>query len=184
MTLINYRRAVGVFADANQVAAAMRDLRDDGFPMRYVSVINRQAEPIAPVNSKVQEGTTAGAVAGGTVGGMVGLILGLGTIAAVPGLGPVVLLGAAAMTLATTLTSGVMGATAGGVLGALIGYGLPESDATVYRDRVHQGDYLVILEGSEADIRQAEAILSRWNIQQFRVFDTPLDVPTYTNSPR
>jgi hypothetical protein len=73
-----------------------------------------------------------------------------------------------------------MGATAGGLLGALIGYGIPEQQATVYRDRIHRGDYFVVIAGSEAEIRQAEAILQRWNVQELRIYHAPNPVPTST----
>lgn len=171
MALTQPMRAVGVFNNRRHAEAALEELRAVDFPMNQVSVIARNGEQTIVADNKAQEGTTIGAIAGGTVGGLVGLVVGLGTLAAIPGVGPVAFLGAAATALATTLTSGVLGATAGGLLGALIGYGIPEEQATVYRDRIHQGDYFVMVEGSEADVRQAEAILSRWHIQELRIYN-------------
>lgn len=176
MTLSRYQRAFGIISNPQYVRNAFNELEAAGFPMEKISAVARDSEGKtvevreSPGN-KAQEGTTIGAIAGATVGGSMGLAVGLATAAVLPGVGPLVLIGAAATALATTLTGSVMGATAGGLIGALIGYGIPEEQATVYRDRIHKGDYLVMVEGSEADIRQAEAVLARWDIQEFRIYD-------------
>ncbi|UBF23877.1 hypothetical protein K9N68_19200 [Kovacikia minuta CCNUW1] len=112
----------------------------------------------------------AGAATGGALGGLGGLLVGLGTLA-IPGFGPVMLGGAAATALATALTGGAIGATAGGLTGALVGTGIPEDRAKVYNDRVARGDYLVMINGTEAETRQAEAILHRHNIHEWSLFD-------------
>ncbi len=176
MALSRYQRAFGVIPHRRNVDAAFNELEAAGFPMNKISAVARDPEQqkveLREVKgNKAQDGTTIGAIAGATVGGTAGLAVGLATAAALPVVGPLVLVGAAATALATTLTGGIMGATAGGLIGALIGYGIPEEQATLYRDRIYQGDYLVMLEGTEADIRQAEAILSRWDIQEFRIYD-------------
>ena len=173
MTLNPHMRAVGVFSNRAQAEAALAELKASDFPMNQVSVIAKDGEPKVAADNKAQEGTTIGAIAGGTVGGVVGLIIGLGTLAAIPGVGPVAFLGAAATALATTLTTGVLGATAGGLLGALVGYGIPEDQAKVYHDRIHRGEYFVMVEGSEADVRQAEAVFSRWQIHELRIYAIP-----------
>ena len=176
MALSPHQRAFGIFSNSQDVRNAFNELEAAEFPMDRISAVakdpEKQTVEIREVTgNKAQEGTTIGAIAGATVGGSLGLAVGLATAAALPAIGPVVLLGAAATALATTLTGGMMGATAGGLIGALIGWGIPEEQAIVYRDRISQGDYLVMVEGSEADIRQAEAVFSRWNIQEFRIYD-------------
>lgn len=172
MVLDKYQRAFGVFSNSADAQAAIAELRSIEFPMKQVSVIAPSTENHqTTIRNKSQERTNIGAIAGGTVGGAIGLTLGLGTAAVVPIVGPLALLGVAAATLATTLTSSVVGATVGGLVGALIDYGIPQQQATVYSDRIHRGDYFVMVEGSEADIRQAEAILSRWHIQELRIYD-------------
>ncbi|MFE1747150.1 DUF1269 domain-containing protein [Coleofasciculus sp. H7-2] len=180
MVLTQPKRAFGVFSNLQDAEGAIEELRAAGFPMNQVSAIGKESEPVSPPSaSKAQEGTTIGAIAGGAAGGVLGLALGLGTIAAIPVLGPISIIGMAATALATTLTSGVIGATAGGLLGSLTGYGIPEEQAAVYSDRIHHGDYFLIVEGTEAEVRQAEAILNRWNVQELRIYDakTPTGPP-------
>lgn len=52
---------------------------------------------------------------------------------------------------------------------------IPENQA-IYNERVLQGDYLMIIEGTEKEIRRVEAILNNRRIQQWRVYDAPRKV--------
>lgn len=179
MALSQHKRAVGVFANRRDAEQALHELRDSGFSMDKVSVIARNADKhdeIAgadvrdDVGNQADEGAKTGAVAGGALGGLTGLLVGLGALA-IPGIGPVMLAGAAATTIATTISGGAIGAAAGSLIGALVGLGIPEERARVYNDRVARGDYLVIVEGTEDEIRRAEAILNRRGIQDFGIYD-------------
>jgi uncharacterized membrane protein len=180
VTLSYDKRAVGVFPTRQEAEYALTALRDAGFPMERISVIARDAHSTdvmagAEVSDRMTgnqagEGATAGAVTGGALGGLTGLLVGLGAVA-IPGLGPVLLGGAAATALATTLSGGAIGAAAGGLIGALVGIGIPEDRARLYSDRVSHGSYLIMIEGPEADIRQAETILNSRGIQEWGIYD-------------
>jgi hypothetical protein len=106
------------------------------------------------------------------LGGLTGLLVGLGLVA-IPGIGPIMLAGASATAIATTLAGTALGAAAGSLIGALVGMGIPEEEAKAYNDRVARGDYLVLLDGSEAEVAKAEAILSRGGIQHWNTYDYP-----------
>lgn len=191
MALGHHKRAVGTFSSYQDAETAVRELRDSGFPMDRVSVVGRDTERAADIASagnlgdkgkqvahdtQADEGAKKGAAAGGALGGLTGLLVGLGALA-IPGIGPVMLGGALATALATTISGGAIGAAAGGLVGGLVGLGIPEDRAKVYNDRVSRGDYLVIVDGSEDDIRRAEAILSQRGIQEWGIYDaTATDV--------
>jgi hypothetical protein len=187
MTVVN-RRAIGVFHNRSDAEQALRELGNAGIVMDRVSVIARDADhnrEIAgttvqdKVGDKADEGAKVGAVSGGALGGLTGLLVGLGTLA-IPGVGPIMLAGAAATTLATTLAGAGIGAAAGSLLGGLIGLGIPEERARVYNERVERGGYLVIVDGTDEEIARAEPILRRWNIEEFNIYDRPrseYDVP-------
>lgn len=175
------QRAVGVFQSRQAAEQALQELRDSGFSMDKVSVINKDAdrkdgiagaEVTDRVGNKADEGAGVGALSGGTVGGITGLLVGLGTLA-IPGVGPIMLAGAAATALATTAAGGAIGAATGGLLGGLVGLGIPEAEAKRYNDRIHDGDYLVIVDGNQADIQRAETILSRRGIKDWAVYGAP-----------
>ncbi len=175
------KRAVGVFSSRREAEQALTELRDSGFPMDEVSVVAKDAaheDQLAGadmsdrVGNKADEGATAGALTGGALGGLTGLLVGLGALA-IPGIGPVMLAGATATTIATTLSGTAIGAAAGSLLGALIGLGIPEERARVYDERVSRGEYLVIVDGTENDIRHAQTILSHGGIQEWGIYNHP-----------
>lgn len=174
------RRAVGVFTHRRDAEAALHNLRDSGFNMDRVSVIVKDAdqsniagaEVQEKVGNKADEGATVGALSGGALGGLTGLLVGLGTLA-IPGVGPIMLAGATATTLATTLAGAGIGAAAGGLLGGLIGLGVPEERAKAYNARVERGHYLIIVDGTDAEIAAAQSILHRGGIEDFGIYDSP-----------
>jgi Heat induced stress protein YflT len=175
------KRAVGVFSTRNEAEHALHELNNSGFSMNQVSVIAKDADKqddIAGVDvqdkvgNKADEGASAGALTGGVLGGATGLLVGLGALA-IPGVGPIVLAGEVATALATTLAGGAIGAAAGSLIGALVGLGIPEERARNYNDRVSRGHYLVMVDGSDAEIARAEAILTGRGIEDFGIYDVP-----------
>ncbi|MEG4859978.1 histidine kinase [Microcoleus sp. K1-B6] len=180
------KRAVGVFSTRRETEHALGELRTAGFDMNRVSVIAKDADSKGDIagidvhdstDNKADEGATKGALTGGTLGGLTGLLVGLGLVA-IPGIGPIMLAGASATAIATTLAGTALGAAAGGLIGALVGMGIPEEEAKVYNDRVARGDYLVLVDGSEAEVAQAESILSRGGIQHWNTYDYNPSVDT------
>ena len=186
MALGHHKRAVGTFSSYRDAETAMRELKDGGFPMDRVSVVGRDSDRAADIadagnisdkgkqvahDTQADEGAKKGAAAGGALGGLTGLLVGLGALA-IPGIGPVMLGGALATALATTISGGAIGAAAGGLVGGLVGLGIPEDRARVYNDRVSRGDYLVIVDGSEEEVRRAETILSHRGIQEWGIYDS------------
>ncbi len=175
------KRAVGVFSTRQEAEHALHELNNSGFPMNKISVIAKDANhqsDIAGVDvqdkvgNKADEGASTGAVTGGVLGGATGLLVGLGALA-IPGVGPIVLAGEIATALATTLAGGAIGAAAGGLIGALVGLGIPEARAKSYNDRVSRGHYLVMVDGDEKEIAQAEAVLTGRGIEEFGIYDVP-----------
>lgn len=172
-------RAVGVFSSRRDAEHALNELRASGFSMDQVNVVNKNADhdEIAGVDvsdhagNKADEGAVTGAVTGGALGGIGGLLVGLGALA-IPGVGPVMLAGATATALATALSGGAIGAVAGGLAGTLVGLGIPEERANVYNDRLSRGHYLVFIDGTDADVRRAEAILSHGGIEEWGIYNT------------
>jgi hypothetical protein len=193
MNIGNTRRAVGTFPNRREAERALHELKNSGFLMDKVSIIARDADKerdIADVEvedkdrfgNKADEGATAGAVTGGAVGGITGLLVGLGALA-IPGIGPIMLAGAEATALATTLAGGAIGAAAGGLIGALVGLGIPEERAKVYNDRVSSGEYLVIVDGTEAEIARALNIFNHYGIEEWGVYDAPNTSTNYVEPP-
>lgn len=184
------KRAVGVFNTRSEAEHALHELNNSGFPMNKISVIAKDdnqdniegVDVQDKVGNKADEGASTGALTGGVLGGATGLLVGLGALA-IPGVGPIVLAGEIATAIATTLAGGAIGAAAGSLIGALVGLGIPEERAKVYNDRVSRGHYLVMVDGNEAEIARAEAVLTGRGIEDFGIYDIPGSttvVPTAT----
>lgn len=175
---IQYKRAVGLFYSREETEKTVRALKDAGFDMDRVSVVARDAdkiegtETIEEIGNKADEGAAAGALTGGALGGITGLLVGLGALA-IPGVGPILLAGAEATAIATTVAGGAIGAATGGLLGALVGLGIPEEKAKVYSDRVAGGSFLVMVIGGEEEVLKAEAIMNRWGVEEFGIYNAP-----------
>lgn len=174
-----YRRSVGLFYSRDEAEGALRALKDDGFDMNRVNVIAKDADSVtqsAGVDTAYDEGNNAaegagaGATSGAVLGGIGGLLLGLGTLA-IPGVGPIIVAGEAASTIAATLAGAGIGAAAGGIIGGLVGLGIPEDKAKIYSDRVSGGSYLVMVNGTDDDISRAERILHDRGIEEYGVYD-------------
>ncbi|NJM48953.1 MAG: signal transduction histidine kinase (STHK), LytS [Alkalinema sp. RU_4_3] len=175
-------RAVGVFSTYREVTDALNELRSRGYSMNKISVIGKDMDDLPQSDSvrdvhlqdiadvtQADEGAKAGAIAGASVGGLTGLLVGLGSLA-IPGIGPVMLAGAAATTLATTVAGGALGAAAGSFVGALVGLGIPEENAQLYQGYITQGDYLILFDGTESEVRQAESILKERSVREWATY--------------
>ncbi|MDW8200314.1 MAG: hypothetical protein RML75_03775 [Cyanobacteriota bacterium SKYGB_h_bin112] len=93
----------------------------------------------------------------GTIGSFLGLvtILVLSLVIAVPsGLSSITLV------LATGIITGFLGT----VIGALVGFLGEGSAAGIYRHHLHQGHYLLMIEGSEHLVRMARDILNHYSL--------------------
>ena len=186
-----YKRSVGLFYSRDEAERALRALKDDGFDMNRVNIIAKDADKVTQSagvdvgydeGNNAAEGAGAGATSGAVLGGIGGLLLGLGTLA-IPGVGPIIVAGEAASTIASTLAGAGIGAAAGGIIGGLVGLGIPEDKAKIYSDRVGSGSYLVMVNGTDDDISRAERILRSNGIEEYGVYDAnDIDDDTYNRT--
>lgn len=176
MSTNDLRHAIGTFTTREDAEYALRELRDAGFNMDRVSVIAQNPESTenlggAEVKSSGEQakgGAAVGATTGAATGGLFGLIGGLGALA-IPGVGAAAELG---IVLANALLGGGIGAAGGGLVGALIGWGIPEDRAKYYDQLLSEGRYIVLMEGTQAEISGAEAILKNRRIQDWGIYGT------------
>ncbi|NES96967.1 MAG: hypothetical protein F6K32_17375 [Desertifilum sp. SIO1I2] len=172
------QRAIGVFSDAQTTQEALQELQSAGFPMENVSVIGKDADPDKQVGgaevsdrigeTKVESATSA--VANAASSGAFGTVmLGL-TSLAIPGVGPVVAAGSLATALVATLGGqGASALAAHQIEQALGDLGIPEAQVNVYGEHLHQGDYLVFVEGTADQLSQAEGVFGE-QIQDWSVY--------------
>jgi hypothetical protein len=176
------QHAVGVFSNRRDAEYALTELRDAGFNMDRVSVIVKNADRNDQIGGasvsdhkgeQIEGGAKTGATTGAVTGGIIGLVGTLGVLA-IPGVGVATEVG---VLLANTLLGGVIGAASGALLGALIGWGVPEDKARYYDERVSQGEYLVVVQGTAEEILSAEAIIENRGVRDWGIYDAPVVGP-------
>lgn len=172
----NLKRAVGTFPTRQDAEMALIELRDAGFNMDKVSAVaqNPEARAIADVEvesgeAKVVDGAETGAVMGATTGGILGLIGSL-SVLAIPGVG---IATEAAVLLGNALLGSGVGAAGGSLAGALICWGIPKEEAAYYHELLSQGSYVVLVEGTDAEISGAKAILLNHQLNDWRTYNAP-----------
>ena len=79
-----------------------------------------------------------------------------------------------AVLLGNALLGSGFGAAGGSLTGALIGWGIPEEQAKYYGELLSRGNYIVVVEGTEAEIKGAEAILLNRQINNWNTYQIPL----------
>lgn len=177
MNLGTQKRALGIFPNRQDAEFALSELKEANFTMDRVSVVARDgsddkeiagAEISKSLNDRKDEkSVTNGTIAGGTLGGITGLLVSVGALV-IPGIGSITVAGSA---IATVLSSSVIGAATGGIIGALISLGIPEEEAIIYQISVSQGEYLVMIEGSDDDMCQAASILLEFGIKEWKIYN-------------
>lgn len=178
MTDNNYKRAVGTFPTRADAEAALTQLRDCGFNMDRVSAIAQNHEGKSFADIKIQsseerakEGAETGAIMGATTGGILGLIGSL-SILAIPGIGVAT---EVAVLLGNALLGSGVGAAGGTLVGALVCWGIPEEEAKHYEELLSEGVYVVLVEGSEAEISGAKAILLNYKLNNWKIYNVPFN---------
>ncbi|MBC1220114.1 general stress protein [Nostoc sp. UCD121] len=173
-------RALGVFANSQQIEQAISELKTANFPMEKVSVIAKDVEQgdrvgEAQISDRIgnQDVNTTGAVGETLTATTWGsALLGLSSLA-LPGLGAVLAAGSVGVALVSSVAGVAVGAAANqNLLKALGDLGIPEEKARVYSDRLQQSYYLLILEGSEEEIHRVEPKLRDRGIEYWGVYDS------------
>jgi hypothetical protein len=171
-TILNqHRQVVGIFADREVAGVALDQIVLSGFPIAQVFLIGQGGSDSLEISSTTEldstkfshnwgkitgtaTGLKKGMALGNLVGGTTGLLLGAGLIA-LPGVGQLMLSSA----IAFILLSGGVCTAAGGLAGALIGLGMTSEQAKVYSQKVSEGSFLLIVEGTTAEIERARYLL-------------------------
>ncbi|PZV15045.1 MAG: hypothetical protein DCF20_11520 [Pseudanabaena sp.] len=171
-------RAIAVFSNFEAAGQALYSLTMAGFPLAKIFLVGRdmnaciQNGQMVTVKRPIEEkyaGTISGTglglkkgwLIGNGVGGTVGLCLGIG-ILSLPGVGQIALANAVIFTM---ISSGIFTA-AGGLVGALIGLVVTEKQANTYNKLIAQGKYLIVMNGSELELKRAEQMLASQEIRK------------------
>lgn len=179
MNEINHKRAFGVFSNPQKAEETIQQLKASGFPMDHVSVVVKQAdgdEKLSGVEVSDQVGeqkvnTALGVVKDTFAHSTWGFLLAGLTSLALPGIGPILAAGSlGAALVATTASTGVSALEINNLVKTLSHFGIPKAQASVYSDRLLQGNYFFMVEGTSDEIDRAEHIFSDQGVQDWDVY--------------
>ncbi|WP_404785917.1 hypothetical protein [Altericista sp. CCNU0014] len=152
-------------------------LEKSNFPSERVTIVKQevasQDEGMAIseeefVENQKESGVKKSVLTAGAVGGVSGMLMGLGALM-LPGIGSVAVLGIQSA-LVGMATGGVYGTAAGTLMGAALGEDISHDRAKQYGDRLAEGNYLMIVEGSKDEISSAESILKASEIKDWGIY--------------
>lgn len=148
------KKSIAIFSSHDEAHEGVETLKAAGINMKHVSLIGKAEIIDDKVHVKSNKALIAApTVAGGLIGTTVGVLTGLGLFA-IPGLG--VLFGAGAIIGA--FAGFDVGIIAGGLSTVLVELGI--KDETIqYEEHIKEGKFLMFIDGPEAEIDRAEAIL-------------------------
>ena len=152
---------IAIYPDRESVERALRQLHDDGFDMRDVSVTFRGFEVTEVPAGVLTTGDIAamGAGVGAVAGFLCGVAIGTAFLF-VPGLGPLFVAGSFSAALAGAAEGTVVGAVIGGLGGALVGWGIPAVHVQRYETHLSEGEFLLIARTGFADVEYTKSVLA------------------------
>lgn len=146
------------------------ELQKHGFDMQKLSIIGKDYQTAEHVRGfltwkdTAKVGAAGGVYWGSFFGGLFGILAGAGVVF-IPGIAPIVIAGPIAGVLAGwlegTIVGGAGAAAVGGLAGALGGLGIPKNEVLKYEDKIQAGEFIILVTGSDDDVRQAKKILDR-----------------------
>lgn len=175
----DHKRAFGVFSDPQQAEKVFQELDASNFPMDRISVIVKhkgEDKEISGIEVSDQIGdqsvkTPLGVVKDTFAFSSWGFVLGGLTSLALPGIGPILAAGSlGAALVATTASTGISALATNNLVKTLIELGIPEAQASVYSDRLLQGNYFVMVEGTPEEIDRAGQIFTEQGGQDWGVY--------------
>jgi hypothetical protein len=155
-----HKVVLGIFDSRPEVERAVDAFKMEGFRNEDISILMPQQDQSFGHEkaTKAPEGSAIGTGTGAVIGGTLGWLVGLGAIAAIPALGPLI----AAGPIMAALSGAAVGGALGGITGALVGFGIPEYEAKRYESFVKEGGILMSVHADDREwARKAKELLER-----------------------
>ncbi len=130
----------------------MASLESNGFMHERLTLLTRGAESELDAARPLEQGDEMEKSAG--LGAAAGAALGLlasSALLIVPGIGPVLFVGA--------MASGITGGLVGGIVGAMSGWGIKENHVRQFEQELRNGKTLVLVKGDPRELAKAKSLL-------------------------
>lgn len=180
MVATDQKRAVGVLPSRKLAEQSINELKASNFPMDKIHIFAKDADRRGrigevQVSSRIsnQNVDTTGVVGGALSAGFWGSVLvGLGSLVLPSSVGTLIAVGSIGGALVMSVGAVAVSAVAtNNLVKVLTRLGIPEERARCYGDRIQYCEYLLMLEGTDEDIRSGETILRKCDIQYWGIYD-------------
>ena len=191
MVLGQHRCAVGTFANRPDAEQVFNELKRAGVPTPHISIVplefkdahheeklsNTKFNDLDEDNSQEEMGAMAATIVGSLLGAIGGCLAGLGLLL-VPEFGFFLVVGTWGTPLFTTVAGAGIGAASGGLIHAVAGMETSENRVEVDFEHNSNAEYLVMVEGTDEEVDQAEFILERLNQKYLKI-----NLPSFSGHP-
>lgn len=152
------KTTVGVYDTKDEIVDAINMLKENGFPSKKMSVLGRVTIEDADLQADEKLFDKAGKRVGisALVGSTIGILSGVG-IFAIPGLG--FIFGAGA--LVGAIAGFDLGLIGGGLISGLSLANVHGDIAEKYEDKIREGKFLLIVQGSEEELKKALEVIHK-----------------------
>jgi len=157
---------VAVFASHVQAEKAIRELQNDGFNMKQLSIVGKDIhteEHVVGYYTSCDRMTywgTQGALWGGFWGGLWTLLLG-SAFFWVPGVGPLLVAGPLVMWIVGAAEGAVVLGSLTALGAGLYSIGIPKNSVVQYETEVKNGKLLLVAHGTADEVERARNILDQ-----------------------
>ncbi|MCB0481586.1 MAG: hypothetical protein KDC83_09145 [Flavobacteriales bacterium] len=147
---------IAVYDDHDRAIRAIKKLKAEGIDQKEISIIGHGEMVEDKLHISSVKGLKKAPVPIGVVaGGVLGVLAGAGMLA-VPGLGFVFLAGK----FIGLLGGATLGMVTGGLTSIFVSLGFREDQIVRYKRHLENGHYMVVVNGSEEDIKLAHKVLN------------------------
>ncbi|MEC4984846.1 MAG: hypothetical protein SAJ37_14465 [Oscillatoria sp. PMC 1068.18] len=160
LAICQQKLAFGFFNYCKYAELALRGLKAAGFPMKKVSLIAQTND------KKIRRVAKTSVLTGSHLNGITRILIGLGMLR-MPEIGTIIVAGNLSKDLTKT---NPVDAAARGLIGIFGDRGVNFEQAKNLNQVVGEGNYLIGIQGTENQIRYAEAILDRYCIENWAVY--------------
>ncbi|HXS37290.1 MAG TPA: general stress protein [Flavipsychrobacter sp.] len=152
------KSTIGVYDTHEKALEAIKKLKDNGFPVKQLSLIGKTETEAVDEQMNVmpkEEINITGVTAGTAIGATLGILTGVGLFA-IPGLG--FLFGAGA--LVGAIAGFDFGLIGGGIASVLTTVGVKNEAVKKYQKEIEEGKFLVVAQGSDEEVKHANEVLN------------------------
>lgn len=186
-----HRCAIGTLANGLDAKQVFNELKRAGVPIPHISIVPIDSKDIAykeelgeaEISDSIEDdpqeemGAMAATIVGSLLGAIGGCLAGLGLLL-IPEVGFFVVVGTWGTPLLTTVAGAGIGAASGGLLNAVAGMDTSENRVEVNFEHDSKAEYLVMVEGTDEEVNQAESILDRLNQKYLKI-----NLPSFSGHP-